>query len=153
MPKGVYVHRRRAIGERFWPKVRKTDGCWLWTGALDGGGRGMIARGGHSGGYEKAHRYSWRVHFGAIPRGAYVLHRCDVPACVNPDHLFLGTHADNMADMKAKGRSGNQSMRVVACPKGHPYSGSNLLFSRRGWRVCRACRRESNRRYKEELRG
>lgn len=87
---------------RFWSKVRKTDGCWLWTGTTIRGGYGMIrfpVRDSIT-----AHRASWLIHRGEIPDGLFVLHKCDNPPCVNPEHLFLGTHQDNMRDMVAKGR-------------------------------------------------
>lgn len=78
-------------------------GCWLWTGGLCGpmGYGSFTVRTGVS---RAAHRVSWEVHRGEIPAGMFVCHRCDTPSCINPDHLFLGTHADNMADCVAKGR-------------------------------------------------
>lgn len=89
------------IVERFWPKVAKAageNGCWAWTAWTNNHGYGTL-------GDEYAHRISWRLHFGEIPDGMRVLHRCDNPPCVRPDHLFLGTPKDNNADMSAKGRS------------------------------------------------
>ena len=86
--------------ERFWSKVRKTDTCWLWTACMIRG-YGQVAWNGKP---RRAPRVSWEIHNGPVPAGLLVLHRCDTPACVNPAHLFLGTHTDNMRDAKAKGR-------------------------------------------------
>jgi hypothetical protein len=91
----------RSIDERFWGRVQKTEGCWIWIGYLDKAGYGRIQRGKRN---LAAHRLSFELHFGSIPDGLCVCHRCDNPACVHPDHLFLGTHQDNMEDSRKKGR-------------------------------------------------
>lgn len=93
----------RPLADRFHEKYQMIpfSGCWLWTGALDTDGYGMIAVGR---GPKPAHRVSWQLHAGEIPAGKHVLHRCDIPSCVNPGHLFLGTHSDNMQDGYKKGR-------------------------------------------------
>ncbi len=104
--------RKSHIGQKPWNlgKTRFRDfdsywtpesnsGCWLWTGAVDQFGYGSLT--------DKtkiAHRRSWELYRGEIPKGMCVLHHCDVPSCVNPDHLFLGTRRDNNSDRDGKGR-------------------------------------------------
>lgn len=89
--------------ERFWSHIEKREGegCWLWTGTTDAKGYGMCSV---VYGSVRAHRASWLITKGAIPVGLYVCHRCDVRACVRPDHLFVGTQKDNMNDCVNKGR-------------------------------------------------
>ena len=93
--------QRRPLAERFWAKVAKSDGCWLWTGSHGNHGYGVLVAYGRR---DLAHRVSWRIHFGEIAEGIQILHHCDVRLCVRPDHLFSGTLLDNMRDMVAKGR-------------------------------------------------
>lgn len=102
---------RKSIAERFWPKVELipfTD-CWIWNAYCDKDGYGKLTVMTDVGcyGYTQgsAHRISWELHFGPIPDGLHVLHKCDTPPCVNPRHLFLGTTQDNTADQKQKGRT------------------------------------------------
>lgn len=91
------------IKARFWAKVDKTKSCWIFTSNHGGTTYGMLSV--PKGEEYLAHRISWVIHYGLIPRGLKVLHTCDQPRCVNPLHLFLGTSQDNMDDMVNKGRS------------------------------------------------
>lgn len=94
--------------DRFWQKISKeSNGCWNWAGARHSrkdprNGYGVFRFDGKP---MKAHRVSWLLLKGDIPNGLQVLHKCDNVQCVNPDHLFLGTQQDNIADMVAKGRN------------------------------------------------
>lgn len=101
------------LAERFFAQVspEPTSGCWLWTGTANADGYGAIKLRRKA---LKAHRVSWLLHFGD-PKERQVLHRCDNPSCVNPDHLWLGTHLENMRDKVRKGRS--SSMHGASNPR------------------------------------
>lgn len=105
-PKRQKTRKMQDEAERFWRRVDKTDGCWLWTGSISDGyghfGVGCIAAVNKA--ILRTHRWSWEHANGLIPEGMHVLHRCDVRACVRPSHLFLGSNSDNVSDRVAKGR-------------------------------------------------
>jgi hypothetical protein len=149
--------RKTPIAERFWTKVERLEGegCWLWTATRSAG------RGDRSNWYgsvrvnnamRRAHRVAWELTYGPIPDGLKVLHRCDTPPCVRPDHLFLGTDLDNALDRNAKGRwpgfpkekLGIVNRSKTHCRRGHPYSGENLRVGSTGKRMCRICVRAQN---------
>ncbi len=95
----------KSIPDNFWSNVLKTDSCWLWQAGTFRSGYGRFLVGKKR---VRAPRFAWELTFGPIPDGFEVCHNCpggDNPLCCNPDHLFLGTHDDNMKDMVAKGRS------------------------------------------------
>lgn len=128
--------------KRFWSKVPyRGEGCWPWTGNLDNWGYGRITI--WPFGMIVASRASWILHHGLIPEGLCVLHHCDNPPCVRPDHLWIGTHMDNQRDMIAKGRKrtyvergqvhknaklDEETVRKIL------EAASNLDLSKRGWR-------------------
>ena len=101
--------------KRFWDKVYKTEACWLWQAGTDDYGYGLYS---FEGKLYKAHRFSWFLNRGQHP-SLLILYECDIPACVNPEHLFEGTHADNSRDRDAKGRGvlpyqiGKQRLRKI----------------------------------------
>lgn len=126
--------------DKFWSKVLKSDGCWLWTGA-EGGGVYRYGAFCVDGKMVGAHRVSYRLVYGEIPKGLEICHRCDVPKCVRPDHLFAASHLENMRDSQAKGRmSGSLSKGV--CKRGHVSSPENSgVNPLRAGVYCRECRR------------
>lgn len=138
---------------KFWENVRKSDGCWEWTAAKDRG-YGVTWVDGRK---TSAHRHAYELEHGKIGnRRLFICHRCDNRACVRPDHLFLGTHSDNMKDMTSKNRQSRGAVHgahwraKTHCPQGHPYDEQNTAFKtptdrQKFGRRCKACHREENR--------
>lgn len=102
---GGHDKRRIPADKRFWQKVSKDSpsGCWEWTGRTTEHGYGLLDVDGKS---VLAHRFAWQLKNGPIPDDMHVCHHCDNPRCVRTSHLFIGTHADNMADRDRKERGG-----------------------------------------------
>lgn len=96
---------RKSLELRFWSKVKKTETCWLWIAATNIGGYGFFSVGGRrSGRMVAAHRISYELTYGTFNEELFVLHKCDNPPCVRPEHLFLGDNYDNVLDAIKKGR-------------------------------------------------
>lgn len=112
------------------------SGCWLFDGGVDKDGYGKIKVKGVT---WRAHRYAYCLEHGEIPDDMLVCHTCDVPSCINPAHMFLGTNADNLADMAVKGKYRNNAEMRNYCPNGHPRTEDNTYWYR-GKRLCRECR-------------
>ena len=102
---------------RFWSKVKKTKDCWNWNGAKFSSGYGAFWLNGKN---KSAHRVSWELTNGQIPDGKLVCHTCDISACVNPNHLFLGTWKGNMEDRDKKGR--NYQFSKMLCENGNRFN-------------------------------
>lgn len=128
------------VMQRFLDKVsiEPNSGCWLWTASTDTFGYGQMYVD-EQGKPKKAHRVAWQLFRGAIPAGMCVCHAHDDAWCVNPEHLFLGTHKDNSDDKIRKGRHGNQ--RKTHCKQGHAFDAANLdaWSLKHGKRICKTC--------------
>ena len=141
--------RDRDPAERFTESYVVADsGCWEWSGGLSDQGYGKV--GWRDSPEEKAHRLSYIIYVGPIRQGLVVRHKCDNRCCVNPEHLELGTQADNAADMALRDRAKRET-----CIKGHPFSESRLVHrSNRRFpeRVCRVCASERTIRWRNKNR-
>lgn len=124
---------------RFFSKIKwtTTAKCWEWNGHLNSRGYGLFRLKGKD---VFAHRVSYLFEYGELPDDMFVCHKCDNPKCIRPDHLFLGTQKDNMADCRSKGR--NFWANKTHCIRGHKLSGSNIYINpSTGSRVCKECRK------------
>jgi hypothetical protein len=133
-----------SLEKRYEKYVVKTDNdtCWGWAAAKTAAGYGVLMDKCRAEGRKNIvymHRLSWTINFGEIPEGMCVCHRCDNPQCTNPDHLFLGTHAENMKDMLDKGRHVSGQAGKTHCKQGHEFTEKNTRISSSGRRVCRSC--------------
>ena len=139
------------LADRFWAKVKKTAGCWLWTGTKTQEGYGHIYASGRNR-TALAHRVAYELTTGPIPKGQQVCHTCDNPSCVNPSHLFPGTNQENVADKMAKGRFKNGNLAKTHCKRGHEFTPENTIIKKGRGRECRVCARAYNvERAKKEL--
>lgn len=147
--------RTPSLAKRLWSKVTYGPGCWTWQRANDGRGYGVIGTG-VGNGVDKAHRVAYRLAKGPIPAGMGILHSCDNPACVRPDHLRPGTQRENARDMVERGRHYTpfKTHRYVrpkspTCVHGHAFDEANTTIGADGSRNCRACRRAISARYRQ----
>ncbi len=134
------------VKEHIWSKVmpEPNSGCWLWMGHIDAGGYGWVAYHGRD---QRAHRASYEAFRGPIPTGLEIDHLCRVRCCVNPDHLEPVTRSENVKRGLVPILVRQRAAAIECCPAGHSYDEENTYVCGRGWRQCRACRKD-----KEQLR-
>lgn len=145
--------------ETFMRYVSKQDSCWIWNGPV----RDPRRRNGHYGVFSlggkrhSAHRWLYEHTVGPVPRDLFCCHKCDNPRCVNPEHIFIGSQADNIADCTSKGRHhSNRHSEKTHCPRGHEYSKENTMIQVKSdgvvGRKCKMCNRLRMRKIQENRR-
>lgn len=135
--------------DKFFDRINPepNTGCWLWGGCIHHSGYGNFK---FKGKLFSAHRLSWVLHFGEVPKDLWVLHKCDVRACANPQHLFLGSASDNMFDMHNKKRHKKMWFKNSHCRNGHEYTKENSYINPKGLRNCRVCIRACVKKYADK---
>lgn len=133
--------------DRFWPKLEKTNDCWLWRAAIDRYGYGKFNLNGK---VIAAHRAAWELLRGPIPEGMEIDHLCRVRNCVRPDHLEPVSKTVNCY----RGESfAAENRRKTHCSKGHPLAGSNVRITAKGYRICKQCDALRTKAYEERKSG
>jgi DNA-binding Lrp family transcriptional regulator len=153
--KKLALLRVTGLEKQFWRYVNPEPncGCWLWSGSCSRLGYGELRVAGRS---KRATHVALELDGRPVPRGMHACHSCDFPPCVNPAHLFIGTHKENMADSAAKGRASKPPISQPGqgvqefCLRGHPLFGDNLYVGVKG-RHCRECVRFHKRAYRARL--
>lgn len=126
------------VEERFWAKVRKSDGCWVWLGEISHNGYGRFSLTHRK--HVQAHRFAYERSVGPIPVGLVIDHLCRTRNCVNPVHLTTVTIGENVRRGIGPAVAGARMRAKTHCPSGHPYDAENTRLYQ-GRRYCRACRR------------
>lgn len=136
----AYESVRERFEEKFTPEPN--SGCWLWTAVVGRNGYGRFWRDGRQ---RQAHRVSYEIHVGVVPDGLVLDHLCRVRCCVNPAHLEPVSVRENCRRGETGKVTGARTLTKTHCPNGHPYSGDNLIVTKKQ-RFCRACHRAHGRR-------
>ena len=133
------IKQKRTVTDRFWPKVHKTDTCWLWIGAINPNGYGRFQ---YNGSIGYAHRWAYEQAHGPIPDGMDIDHLCRVRHCVNPDHMEAVSRRKNIL----RGEHPSAKLhRNNMCKHGHVRNSDNAYINSHGWWICRVCRRNRKR--------
>ncbi len=130
-------YTRTPADQRFWPKVKKGDGCWLWTGSTDSHGYGKLLGTDHR--LISSHRFSWQLVYGPIAQGMVLDHLCRVRNCVRPSHLEPVTQRQNV--LRSIGPASDNAVKTH-CVRGHLFDEANTYTKTPGHRQCCRCRKE-----------
>lgn len=130
-----HLQKKKTLFEKLLKFKIDDNGCYNWTGCTHNK-YGYLR---HNGRSMSAHRAMWVLVHGEIPDKKHILHKCDNPGCINPRHLFIGTHADNMKDMVKKGRWSSGNAKKTHCKNGHEFTKENTIIGSKGERRCRRC--------------
>lgn len=130
--------------------IKDENGCWIWIGSRSKFGYGQVS---YKGRHWKMHRLMYTLLVGEISNNSLCCHKCDIPECCNPEHIFLGTYMDNMQDCISKDRMNPKRRRghfKTICKNGHIFTEGNYYLNKKGCKVCHICQRDNINRFKEK---